>query len=372
LIGRAKHPHRTLLLVVSTLLLAAAFAGDVWTGSEVASSLFYVVAILFGAWFVGLEAGVALALASVVGWWVAYGLAGRPFSHLSVLYWNLLAESAIYCITAVAVAEARLGLDRLHETAQLLEAARDALDRETRAVGDLQREMLPSATPAVPGYAWDTTYLTSTRAGGDYYDFLPAADGRVAIVVADASGHGAPAAVLMAMLRALVHAEPAGREAPEAWLAHLNRQLAGTLAPGRFVTACIAWLDPATGRIEYSLAGHPAPWIVRGATHAVVQLDPRGGLPIGLLEAATYERGVARLEPGDTLVLHTDGLTEAMDPAQALFGETRLQEILLHSDGQGLVAMRQGVLEALAAHRRGAPLQDDLSLLLVRRCGAVA
>jgi serine phosphatase RsbU (regulator of sigma subunit) len=368
---RANPPHRALLLIVSALLLGAALAGDVWTGSEVASSLFYVVAILFGAWFLGLEAGVLLALASVVGWWVAYRIAGRPFSHLSVLYWNLLAELAIYCITAVAVAETRLSLDRLHETARLLEAARDALDRETHAVGELQREMLPAATPAVPGYAWDTTYLTSTRAGGDYYDFLPAADGRVAIIVADASGHGAPAAVLMAMLRALVHAEPAGREAPEAWLANLNRQLAGTLAAGRFVTACIAWLEPATGRIEYSLAGHPPPWIVRGSAHRAECLASIGGPPLGLFVDASYERGQAVLAPGDTLVFHTDGLTEAMGPTRELFGEARLAESLALADGQALATMRSALLERVDRHRAGAPLSDDLSLLLVRRTACV-
>src|SRR5580765_576913 len=239
---REKPPHRALLLLASAVLLAAAFAGDVVTGSEVASSLFYVLAILFGAWFVGDRTGRVLALLSVVCWWLAYEIEGKPFTHERTLYWNLLAELAIYLIVAVAVAQTRLVLERLRATALQLAAARDALDKETLAVGDLQREMLPRETPSVPGYAWETAYLTSTRAGGDYYDFLHAPDGRVGIVVADASGHGAPAAVLMAMLRGLLHAGPVGCGAPEKLLARLNGQLAGALAPGRFVTACVAWL----------------------------------------------------------------------------------------------------------------------------------
>jgi len=362
---------RTLRLAASVLLLAIAFASDLLTGSEVASSLFYVVAILFGAWFVDQRAGQLLALLSVLCWWMAYRLAAKPFTHASTLYWNLLAEMAIYLIVAVAVAQTRLTLERLRATARQLAAARDALDHETRAVGDLQREMLPQEAPELPGYAWDTTYLTSTRAGGDYYDFLREPDGRIAIVVADATGHGAPAAVLMAMFRVLLHAAPLGAN-PEALLARLNAQLAGTLVPGRFVTACIATLDPASGRLEYSLAGHPPPLLVRHATRAVVQLDLCGGPPLGLLTSTTFERGTARLEPGDTLVLHTDGITEAMDATQALFGDMRFREALARADGQGPAAMRESVLAALDGHRRGAPLEDDLSLLLLRRCGTHA
>src|SRR5215831_4956112 len=204
---RRQPTHPAVLWSASALLLAAAFGCDVLTGSEVASSLFYIVAILFGAWFVSERAGRVLAMLSVVCWWMAYVIAAKPFTHSSTLYWNLLAELTIYLIVAVAVSQTRLALDRLRSTAQQLAIARDALEKETRAVGDLQREMLPQEPPSVPGYTWETAYITSTRAGGDYYDFLRAPDGRVGIVVADASGHGAPAAVLMAMLRVLIHGE---------------------------------------------------------------------------------------------------------------------------------------------------------------------
>jgi serine phosphatase RsbU (regulator of sigma subunit) len=379
---------RPLRSIAAVVLLAAAFACDLVTGSEVASSLFYVIAILFGAWFVSARAGRVLALASVVCWWLAYRLEGRPdpsttgAPHASTLYWNLLIELAIYLIVAVTTAQARSALERLRSTAHELAVARDALDRESRAVGALQREMLPSGTPDVPGYAFDTTYLTSTRAGGDYYDFVRAPNGRIGIVVADATGHGAPAAVLMAMFRVLLHTAPVGdlpgglavpgSPAPEALLARLNAQLVGTLVPGRFVTACVAWLDPATGQLDYSLAGHPPPLLVRHASHAVVQLEQRGGPPLGLLASPEFERGSAQLEPGDTLVLHTDGITEAMDFHHALFGEQRFQEALARANGAGPATMRESVLAALDAHRHGAPLEDDLSLLLLRRCGSAA
>jgi len=372
---RPRRPHRLLLTLASGVLLAAAFAGDIVTGSEVASSLFYVVAILFGAWFVSDRVGRWLAALSVVCWWMAYEIASRPdpsstgAPHASTLYWNLLVELAIYLIVAVAVAQTRQALERLRSTARQLAIARDALDKETRAVGDLQREMLPHETPSVAGYAWETAYITSTRAGGDYYDFLRTPDGRVGIVVADASGHGAPAAVLMAMLRVLLHAEPVTSGAPEKLLARVNAQLAGTMAPGRFVTACIAWLEPLSGRIVYSLAGHPPPWIVRGGAHRAERLTPSGGPPLGLFADAHFERGEALLWPGDTLVFHTDGLTEAMGPTRELYGESRLARSLALGDGQDLFSMRTALLASVDRHRAGAALSDDLSLLLVRRTG---
>jgi serine phosphatase RsbU (regulator of sigma subunit) len=366
---RPRRARRPLLVFASALLLAAAFASDVLTGSEVASSLFYIAAIVFGAWFVGPRLGRALAAGSVVCWWMAYEIAAKPFTHTSTLYWNLLAELAIYLIVAEAVAQARSALERLRATAQQLSIARDALDKETRAVGDLQREMLPQQPPSVPGYSWETAYITSTRAGGDYYDFLRAPDGRVGIVVADASGHGAPAAVLMAMLRVLLHGEPVAPGAPEKLLARVNGQLAGALAPGRFVTACVAWLEPFSGRIAYSLAGHPPPWIVRGGAHRPERLEACGGPPLGLFGDANYERGEALLWPGDTLVFHTDGLTEAMGPTRELYGESRLARSLAFADGQDLFSMRTALLASVDRHRAGAALSDDLSLLLVRRTG---
>jgi len=362
-------PHRPLLALASLVLLAAAFASDVLTGSEVASSLFYVVAITFGAWFVDGRAGRILAVLSVVCWWMAYRIAAKPFTHASTLYWNILAELAIYLIVAVAVTQTRLALERLRATAHQLAIARDALDRETRAVGELQRELLPHETPSVPGYSWETAYITSTRAGGDYYDFLPSSDGRIGIVVADASGHGAPAAVLMAMLRVLLHVEPLVSGAPEKLLARVNAQLAGTLAPGRFVTASVAWLEPLSGRIVYSLAGHPPPWIVRGGVHRAERLIANGGPPLGLFGDAHFERGEAVLWPGDTLVFHTDGLTEAMGPTNELYGESRLARSLASADGQDLFSMRTALLASVDRHRAGAALADDLSLLLVRRTG---
>jgi serine phosphatase RsbU (regulator of sigma subunit) len=360
--GRA----RVAAVLVSLLLLFAAFACDWLTGSEVASSLFYVIVIMFGAWFAGRRLGLALALLSVVAWGVAHRLTGVPFSRPRVLYWNLLAELAIYLITALAVAEARSGLDRVHALAARLEDARRALERETHAVGRLQLQLLPQRPPSLPGYSWEIVYLTSTRAGGDYYDFFPLADGRTVVLVADASGHGASAAVLMAMTRVLLHTAPGLPDHPDRLLARLNDQLVGALPSAWFVTACAAVIDPASGAIEYSLAGHPAPWLVHGGGRPECLASP-GGPPLGAFEGSLYRSGATVLAPGETLVLHTDGLTEAMAPDRELFGEVRLRDALGASSNGDLAGLRRTLLERVDGHRAGAPLSDDLTLLLLRR-----
>lgn len=357
---------RAAAVLVSLLLLSAAFVCDWLTGSEVASSLFYVIVIMFGAWFTGRRLGLALALLSVLAWGVAHRLTGVPFSRPRVLYWNLLAELAIYLITALAVAGARSGLERVHALAARLEDSRQALERETRAVGQLQLQLLPQRPPALPGYTWEIVYRTSTRAGGDYYDFFPLADGRTVVLVADASGHGASAAVLMAMTRVLLHSAPGLPDRPDRLLARLNQQLVGALPSAWFVTACAAVIDPASGGIEYSLAGHPAPWLVHGGGRSECLASP-GGPPLGAFADSLYRSGATRLAPGETLVLHTDGLTEAMSPGRDLFGESRLRDALGASSNGDLAGMRRTLLERVDDHRAGAPLSDDLTLLLLRR-----
>ncbi len=363
-------PRRHALIVTALGLLVAAFLVDWRSGSEVASSLFYVVAIMFGAWFGGRVAGLVVAALSVACWWLAYRLVGVPFTKPSILYWNVFGELSIYVITALAVAQAKSGLAHVRALAARLEDAYRALDREALAVGDLQRRMLPTAPPALDGYQWETIYQTSTRAGGDYYDFFPLPGGRIGILVADASGHGASAAVLMAMTRVLLRTASEAPEPADRALARLNGQLVGTLPTGWFVTACYAVLDPASGRLEYSLAGHEPPVVVHTLEAHARRLPARGGLPLGVFLGAAYESGSTTLERGDTLVLHTDGMTEAMAPDQDLFGDERLREALDESRSFALDEARRHLMARVEAHMAGAPLADDLTVLLLRRRGA--
>jgi sigma-B regulation protein RsbU (phosphoserine phosphatase) len=185
--------------------------------------------------------------------------------------------------------------------------------------------------------------------------------------VGDASGHGAQAAVLMAMMRVLLHTTAEALTSPGAVLARLGHQIAQTIPDGRFATACYVVLDPASGRIDFSLAGHPPPLILRATGGAPDELPLTGGPPLGLIVEGQFDAGVETLRPGDTLVLYTDGLTESASPSQELFGDVRLKHALRGAEALSLVELRARILARLEAHTSGAGLEDDLTLLLLRR-----
>ena len=190
-----------------------------------------------------------------------------------------------------------------------LSGALAELDRELQVVGEIQRSLLPAELPRIEGFEVAAHYVTSARAGGDYYDFFPLSDGW-GIFIADVAGHGTPAAVLMAITHAIAHAQPGTHTPPGLLLGYLNRQLTRSYTRGgTFVTAFYAVLDPVKRTIRYAAAGHNPPRLVRGGR--VMSLDRTGSLPLGIMEQEYGEAEVA-LERGDLLVMYTDGITEAM------------------------------------------------------------
>src|SRR5262245_11363714 len=173
-----------------------------------------------------------------------------------------------------------------------------ALDKELQIVGEIQRSLLPQELPTIPGVEVAASYQTSARAGGDYYDFFPLAGGKWGIFIADVSGHGTPAAVLMAITHAIAHAQPGTHTPPEVLLTYLNRQLEAMYTRGgTFVTAFYAVLDPGARTLTYSSAGHNPPRLVRG--EKVIPLDKAALLPLGILPDQQYPEARATLERGD-------------------------------------------------------------------------
>ena len=253
-----------------------------------------------------------------------------------------------------------------------LAAALALLDRELQVVGQIQRALLPDELPAVPGFELAAHYLTSARAGGDYYDFFPLDGGAWGVFIADVSGHGTPAAVIMAITHALAHARPGAQTPPGALLEYLNDQLARTYTrDGTFVTAFYATLDPASRALTYSTAGHNPPRLVRAGR--VIPLDDGGGLPLGLDGDQTYGQATLTLEPRDLLLLYTDGITEAMAPpapgaaSRQLFGVERLDHLLLacgpRSGADECVERIRGEVTTFTAN---APPTDDQTLIAMR------
>ncbi len=358
---------RRLRTAVAVALLAAAFLADYWTGNEASSSLYYLAAVGWAAWFLDLGWGISMAVASGAAWLAAYLLVPGSHSSTAVLVWNVAGELAVYGGAATSLGWLRRQAERTRALAEQLLVANENLDREVRAVGRLQTGMLPESLPGIPGHEWAVHYETSARAGGDYYDFAPLPDGRTGVLVADASGHGPAAAVLMAVTRA-VFQDVARRESdPGRALSEMNRALARLLPSGWFVTACALAFDPATGAFDYALAAHLPPRIARAAPWRVEVLPARGGLMLGPFPSTAYESGRARLDPGDALVLLTDGLTEAEDPDGRLLGENAVDAALSSGGPADAGTLRRRLVERMTRHRAGAPASDDATLLVLRR-----
>jgi sigma-B regulation protein RsbU (phosphoserine phosphatase) len=250
-----------------------------------------------------------------------------------------------------------------------------ALDAELQVVGDIQRSLLPRELPPIPGFELAAHYQTSARAGGDYYDFFPLdnrghAGGGWGLFIADVSGHGTPAAVLMAITHAVAHAQPGTHTPPAAMLEYLNERLVQSYTSGgTFITAFYAVLDPAARTLTYSRAGHNPPRLVRG--DRVLSLDEEGGLPMGILGEQSYGQATVTLEGGDLLLLYTDGITEAMAPAKGdtprrMFGLGRLDKLLLacgECDAAGCISR---IRSEVAAFAENTPPTDDQTLIAIR------
>lgn len=353
-------------LAVSFLLSVIAFAGDVATGTDLSFAPFYLVSIAIATWRVGRSAGLTLALLSAGAWAAAERLGGRLYARPHVFWWNLVMQLAVFLIVAIGLARIRAGVERQRELSAQLEITYARLDREMRVVGDLQRDMLPAVAPTLPGYRVAVHYATSTRAGGDYYDFFPMTDGREGLLVADASGHGAPAAVLMAMTRTVLRGPSARWTGPSPVIDALHGHLERAIPAGQFVTACCAALDPRHGALEVALAGHPPPLLAR-SNGEVETLDGPGRPPLGIPVPGTGASRCWRIEPGEVLLLYTDGLTEARSPDGEMLGEERVRECFAANRRQSADRIRDRLAAELALHMGGAPLADDVTILVLAR-----
>jgi sigma-B regulation protein RsbU (phosphoserine phosphatase) len=202
-----------------------------------------------------------------------------------------------------------------------------ALDHEKEQVGRMQRHLLPARLPHIEGLELSASYFTCSRAGGDYYDVLELPDEQWGLFVADVSGHGTPAAVVMAMMHTLLHSFPGPALPPKHVLAHINRHLLAMAPEGMFATAFYGIYDPYYRRLRYASAGHPLPRLRDGAGR-MRELEATAGLPLGVDAEENWTVREVLLMPGDVLLLYTDGILEGSNPLGEHFGLHRLDNAL--------------------------------------------
>lgn len=248
-----------------------------------------------------------------------------------------------------------------------LHAANEAAQHELRQIAKLQQALLPTELPRVSTLDMSVYSRSTATAGGDYYDIMRLPRNRVGMLVADVCGHGASAAMLVAVLHSLVKTYTGPAVPPGLLLTYVNDHLTkmNTRSFGTFVTAVYAIYDPDRGTLSWSNAGHPPPRITRVSDGSVQVLDRKRTVPLGIVEKTEYPEDEVALKPGDQVLLHTDGITDAKDRKDVTFGTERL-DALLGDCPSGARGMLKRILDSLERFTDGQPIGDDYTLIAMK------
>jgi len=259
---------------------------------------------------------------------------------------------------------ARVGvhLSRLH-LERALRQSRDRLDRELASAARMQQLLLPPAMPAHPTVSFGGYYQTSRHAGGDYYDVLPLGGDRFGILVADVSGHGAPAAIVMAMIRAVVHSYPGVADDPPALLHYINRHFRFLWETPMYATALYGVLDAGRRTLRLSSAGHPLPLLCRGPEVSSLRLDT--SLCVLWDELGEVPCVEHALQPGDRLAFFTDGITDRQAADGTMFDLDRLAAALQRAGSRAPADAVSAIVAELDAFAGGFEPDDDQTLLII-------
>ncbi|HSM78299.1 MAG TPA: SpoIIE family protein phosphatase [Bryobacteraceae bacterium] len=260
------------------------------------------------------------------------------------------------------IAAIRIEHARLSE----VEAVERVLARDMSQAAEIQRRLLPTKVPQMAGVELAGYNAACRTVGGDYYDFIPFPGGEIGMIVGDVAGKGMPAALLMSSLQARVQVLFDEPHDLASRVTRLNRSISTNCPDNRFITFFVGSLDPRNGEFTFCNAGHNPGILVR--QNGDVEWLSGGGIILGIMPQATYEQSTRRVEPGDTLVLYSDGVTEARQPnADEEFGEERLASIVAELRGQPAASIVAGVIQRLTAWMDGVPAADDVTLVVARR-----
>jgi sigma-B regulation protein RsbU (phosphoserine phosphatase) len=276
-------------------------------------------------------------------------VSGLPFTEEDREFAQTLARQAVAALESV----------RLHR----LGVQQQRRDREMQIAREIQQSLFPRSCPEIPGFEVAALSHPCEEVGGDHYDFIPLEGGRLALAVADVSGKGAPASILMASVHASLRAM-AGSSPPAALMGRLNQFMLASTQENKYVTLFYAELDPAARRVVYVNGGHVPPSRVRVDGRCERLLA--GGPALGLLAGADYESGEAVLEPGEVLAVMTDGVTEAASPEDREFGDEGVLRVLRAHRSQGAQAVLDALVRSVQAWTGPAGCSDDLTALVLK------
>lgn len=313
-------------------------------------------------WDQSLSAGEGLVIAPIVE-----VRTGEPIGGIYILGTNRPGAVAdLLPATRALAAQVSSALESARAYAQSLEQRQVA--RELAMAGQIQASFLPRVLPDLEGWQLASTLKPARETAGDFYDFIPLPGGRWGIVIADVADKGMGAALYMALCRTLLRtfaAEHVSR--PDLVLAAANRRMLSDARADLFVTVFYGVLQPQTGTLTYSNAGHNSPlWLDDPRTGVVTELQPTG-MALGVIEDATWQQNTAQLAGGDLLLLYTDGVTEAQDRQGQFFGRGRLLDLARANATRSAQAVLGAVTEEVRSFAQGTSQSDDMALIVARR-----
>ena len=266
-------------------------------------------------------------------------------------------------VLASVASQAGIAIDnaKLHEDA----LKQEQLHRELELANEVQKGFLPNGRPDIEGYEFYDYYKPANQIGGDYFDYLQLTDGRLAIIVADVVGHGVAAALLMAKLSAEARYSLAAEDNAADALKLLNDRMSG-LSLDRFVTLVLIVLDPVTHEVTVVNAGHMAPLHRTADGNIIEEGEEISGIPVGIMEGMDYEQFTFKLEPNESVVMYTDGITEAPNAQDELYGDDRVLDLVKQTSGSAEEAGTT-LLNDVLAFMGDTEQFDDMCIVAVKR-----
>ncbi len=287
---------------------------------------------------------------------LANGATSPPFTQSDFVVFKSIAEQSAFALyNAVIYSEAN---------------EKKRLDHDLKIAREIQRILLPSEAPVIAGFEISGLNIPASQVSGDYYDYIEVDADRLGVAIADVSGKGVPASLIMAICRSVLRSQAPENSSPSDVLRKVNRQLYPDIKEDMFISMAYLILDHARATVTLSRAGHDAPLLYRGATQELTPIKPPG-LVLGIDSGSVFDRiandFAVPLERGDCLILYTDGVTEALDKNGDEFGLERMMQSVRASAGNGAPAIIQELIEDLRRFVGATPQNDDITLIAIRK-----
>jgi serine phosphatase RsbU (regulator of sigma subunit) len=349
---------KTALFVISFTAAVVIGFFDYITGQDYYFFIFYAIPIFIITWYIGKPQGYMMALFCLVAWFLDDTLDRPVFADPFVPMWNIFVKFGFYIILIEVLYALKLSIEREKE------AELKRIERDIEIARQVQQRLFPQTRPPMLTIDYCGICKPASRIGGDYYDYFLLAEGKLAIAIGDVCGHGISAALLMASVEAFVRSNShVYRDDLKSLVTGMNRFLFQSTEDDRFVTFFYCVYNDRTRKLTYINAGHNPPFLLSNG--AISRLE-RGGLLLGAVDTAVYEQGEVNLNPGDLLLLYTDGITEAMNGNEELFGEDRLRKTMQNNYNANAETFQSAVIASVKNHAGAHPQEDDITIIVVK------